>query len=269
MPEFDRVEHTLFIPMLGRIYASERFPHILFDEEALFLKGRLPAGLLKKDRQGQYSLIASASRSANMDRCIRDFLKRRPQGCIVQLGLGLETAFYRNDNGHTRWYGVDLPEVIAYRRSVLPEQDRETYLAEDAFSDGWIRRVRADLPDAPLLVTAGGLFHYFSEEKVLGLLRMLGQFGCSEIVFDAVNSRGMAMLRKKYMKQAGHEDVEMFFCVDSAQDLAHKAGGDIRILSESPYYQQFPRRGLAFSTKLSMCVSDHLGMVKMVHFQLG
>lgn len=42
MPEFNAVENTLFIPMLGRIYASEHFQNILYDEKALSLKDALP-----------------------------------------------------------------------------------------------------------------------------------------------------------------------------------------------------------------------------------
>lgn len=75
-----------------------------------------------------------------------------------------------------------------------------------------------------MLVTAGGLFHYFEEEKVIALLRMLQSFGNMEVVFDSVNKSGMDMLRKKYMKQMGHADVRMFFYVDSAAELARKIG---------------------------------------------
>ena len=35
MPEFNAIENTLFIPMLGRIYISEHFQNILYDEKAL------------------------------------------------------------------------------------------------------------------------------------------------------------------------------------------------------------------------------------------
>ena len=67
------------------------------------------------------------------------------------------------------------------------------------------------MPDTPLLVTTGGLFHYFQEEKVLGLLQMLKGFGNIELVFDTVNKSGMKMLQKKYMKQMGHENARMLF----------------------------------------------------------
>ena len=91
----------------------------------------------------------------------------------------------------------------------------------------WIKQIRADVPDAPILVTAGGLFHYFEESKVVGLLRMLTGFGEIEIVFDSVSKSGMAMMRKKYMKQVGHGDAQMFFYVDSASELAGKIGSGV------------------------------------------
>ena len=138
MSKLGVVEDTLFVPMLGRIYASEYCPQILYDPKALELKKKLPSSLPEQDGQSQYTLLASAARSANMDRYIRAFLERRPDGVIVQLGCGLETAYYRCDNGRSHWYAVDLPHVVEYRRELLPEPERETYLAGDAFAEDWI-----------------------------------------------------------------------------------------------------------------------------------
>ena len=117
MSKLGVVEDTLFVPMLGRIYASEYCPQILYDPKALELKKKLPSSLPEQDGQSQYTLLASAARSANMDRFIRAFLERRPDGVIVQLGCGLETAYFRCDNGRSRWYAVDLPHVM---RRMLP-----------------------------------------------------------------------------------------------------------------------------------------------------
>ena len=134
MPEFSALENTLFIPMLGRIYASEHFRNILYDETALSLKDALPKDLADKGSQSQYTLLASASRSANMDRYVQSFLRRKPGGVIAELGGGLETTYYRNDDGHTRWYAVDLPDVLEYREALLPKPQRQACLAGDAFS---------------------------------------------------------------------------------------------------------------------------------------
>lgn len=265
MPEFSALENTLFIPMLGRIYASEHFRNILYDETALSLKDALPKDLADKGSQSQYTLLASASRSANMDRYVQSFLRRKPGGVIAELGCGLETTYYRNDDGHTRWYAVDLPDVLEYRKALLPKPQRQACFAGDAFSGDWIRRIRSGALDAPVLVVAGGLFHYFKEEKVVALLRMLHGFGSVEVVFDGVSRIGMGMMRKKYMKQMGHADARMFFCVDSAAELARRIGGDACAVSEEPYYRHIDKTGLKPSTKLSMGASDRLRMVKMVH----
>lgn len=266
--ELGVVEDTLYVPMLGRIYASEHCRSILFDEKALELKDRLPAGVVENSTQTQYTYLASASRSANMDRYIADFLGRKPDGVIAQLGVGLETTFHRNDDGRTQWYGVDLPHVIGYRCALLPEQERETCIAGDAFEPAWIERVREERPEAPILVTASGLFYYFEEESVLGLMRMPQGFGDVELIFDAVNKSGMAMMRKKHMRTVGQADAQMFFYVDSASELAAKIGGNAQVLAEERFYTYIDKSGLQFSTKASMAASDLLGMVKMAHLKL-
>lgn len=57
----------------------------------------------------------------------------------------------------------------------------------------------------------------------------------------------------------------MFFCVDSAAELARRIDGDACAVSEEPYYRHIDKTGLKLSTKLSMGASDRLRMVKMVH----
>ena len=266
MPDFNTVEDTLFVPMLGRIYATENFPNILNDKKALELKQRLPKDLKGKDTQTQYTLMASAVRSTNMDRYIKDFIKRNPNGVIAMLGAGLETTFYRNDNGKTVWYEIDLPDVINYREELLGENDRDRFISGDAFKEDWIKTIREFFPDEPVLVTASGLFYYFEEKKVLELFKNLKKYGNIEVLFDSVNSTGMKQMGK-YMKQVGHEDASMFFYVDKAEDTAKKVGA--RVLNEEPYYAHTEKKGLKFMTSTSMKVSDKFMMVKMVHLALN
>lgn len=195
-------------------------------------------------------------------------MERKPDGVIVQLGCGLETAFSRNDDGRTKWYDVDLPDVIEYRKTLLPESKRERYIAADAFSDLWLAQIREEIGDAPVLVTASGLFYYFEESKVLDLLRGFLSYGDIEVVFDTVNKSGMSMMRKKWMKKVGHEDAKMFFYVDSARTLASKIDDNACVLAEEKYYRYINKKGLELTTKISMIVSDMLNMVKMVHLKI-
>ncbi len=266
MPDFSTVEDTLFVPMLGRIYANERFPHILRDQKALELKKKLPNDLKGQNTQTQYTLMAGAVRSANMDRYINDFIKRHPDGVIVELGCGLETAFYRNDNGRTLWYEVDLLNVIEYRKNLLGTHERDRTIVADAFGEEWIQQIRAENPTAPLLVTASGLFYYFEQDKVLGLFRNLKKYGKVEVVFDTVNAKGMKRIHK-YMKQVGHADAAMYFYVDNGENMASKVGA--KLLAEEPYYAHTEKRGLKFVTSATMKASDRFNMVKMIHIFLN
>ena len=266
MPEFNTIEDTLFVPMLGRIYATENFPNILKDQKALSLKPLLPDNLKGQDTQTQYTLMASAVRSTNMDRYIRDFLQRNRDGVLVLLGSGLETTYFRCDNGNNHWYEVDLPPVIEYRKQLLGESERDHCIAGSAFDEDWIKTVRAIHPDAPLLVVASGLYYYFEENTVVGLFQTLKNYGAVELLFDTVNRIGMKQMGK-YMKQVGHADASMYFYVDDVQKLAERIGG--RVLKEEPYYAHTPKKGLQLMTSLSMRVSDRWMMVKMIHLRLN
>ena len=266
MPELDTVEDTLFVPMLGRIYASEHVPHILNDKKALELKPKLPSNIKGQDTQTQYTLMASAVRSVNMDRYIKDFMNREENGIIVNLGCGLETTFYRNDDGKHLWYEIDLPNVINYRKTLLSESDNDKYLIADAFSEDWIKTIRETHPTEPILITSSGLFYYFEREKVVNLFKMLKNYGNIEIVFDTVNSAGMKQMTK-YMDQVGHSEANMYFCVDSGEALAYET--ETKLILEEPYYAHINKKGLKFSTKMTMKVSDSCNMVKMIHMKLA
>ena len=75
-------------------------------------------------------------------------------------------------------------------------------------------------------------------------------------------------MKKKYMKQVGHADAQMFFYVDAAKELAAKIRGNVKVIAEEPYYRYIPKNGLKLSTKVSMAVSDQFKMVKMIHLKL-
>ena len=157
--------------------------------------------------------------------------------------------------------------MIEYRKGLLEEAEREELISGDAFEKDWIEEIRKKHPDAPLLIVASGLFYYFEEEKVLSLLRMLKGYGEIEVLFDTVSKSGMTMMKKKHMKTVGHPDAKMYFYVDSAEELAAKI--DAKVLAEEPFYAHIPKKGLQFSTKVSMVISDCFSMVKMIHLSLN
>lgn len=53
------------------------------------------------------------ARTLVFDELVEDFIDRNPDCTIVNIARGLDTRFYRMDNGKLRWYNLDLPETIA------------------------------------------------------------------------------------------------------------------------------------------------------------
>ena len=109
--DLNNIEETLFIPMRGRVFASKKFPYILNDKKAIEIAEKLPEFYMNMKNDTEYTLMASAIRSMNMDRYIKNFLSKNPEGTIICVGAGLETTFYRNDNQKSKWYEIDLKEV--------------------------------------------------------------------------------------------------------------------------------------------------------------
>ena len=262
--EFGKIEDTLFVPMLGRIYATENFPNILNDKTAINIKERLPKDIKGKDTQTQYTLLAGAARSSNMDRYIKRFIEENENGVIVQLGCGLETTFHRNNNGKTKFYEVDLPNVIEYRKGIFEENALEKLISCSALSEDWIKEIRKENPESPIMIIAGGLLYYFKEEEMYEVFKFLKKYGNIEIVFDIFNKQGMKSV-KRYMKQVGHEDAKMYFYVENIDKLKKDTGYED--ISEEAYYKYIDKKGLKLITKLTMKISDMFMIVKMIHMK--
>ena len=66
------------------------------------------------------------ARAKEFDDKIRAFITEHPRASVINLGAGLDTTFYRVDNGLVQWYDLDFPDVIGIREQLLPPTDRMT-----------------------------------------------------------------------------------------------------------------------------------------------
>jgi O-methyltransferase involved in polyketide biosynthesis len=134
------------------------------------------------------------ARVATFDAAVRRFLGRHPAGTVVALGEGLETQFWRLDNGRVRWLTVDLPETMELRRQLLPDGPRQSSHSGSALDLGWLDELR---PADPVLVTAQGLLPYFYRDQVHGLIAGIAQrLSASVLVFDVVPEVMLDMVRR-------------------------------------------------------------------------
>ena len=86
------VEDTFFVPMLGRIYASEHCPQIIYDKKALELKEKLPSDLQENGSQSQYTLLASAAAVCQYGSVYSVVFKAQTGRCDCPARLRTETT---------------------------------------------------------------------------------------------------------------------------------------------------------------------------------
>ncbi|MGW8782599.1 class I SAM-dependent methyltransferase [Streptomyces sp. NPDC055796] len=126
-----------------------------------------------------------ALRTLAFDEEVRRFLTQYPHGTVVSLGEGLDTQFWRVDNGQCRWLTVDLPEMTALRNSLLPRENRQQTMACSVLDPHWAS-CTADLGD-PVLIVAQGLCMYLRPAEVTHLITLCARsFPGGTLVFDMV-----------------------------------------------------------------------------------
>jgi methyltransferase (TIGR00027 family) len=182
------VAETSLMMLAIRAFESRRPDALIKDERAEALVSQMDQDVLRSKlaKVEDYSQVAMILRSLDFDRHARDFLARRPEAVVVHIGCGLDSRFERVDNGQVEWYDLDLPEVIALRRTFIgDERERYHLLAGSAFDSAWIEQVSAHR-QRPFLFMAEGVLMYFEEAQVKSLVLTLREhFPGAELVFDA------------------------------------------------------------------------------------
>lgn len=165
-PQLDGVPETLLWTLYQRSLEAERADGVLVDPLAVELVRRIDYPFA--ERFGGRGLgQLQALRARCFDREVERFLAVHPDGAVVALGEGLETQFWRVDNGRVRWLSVDLPEAVALRARLLPAAPRLAQLACSALDERWMDAVDGS---RGLLITAQGLLMYLPRVEVDALI---------------------------------------------------------------------------------------------------
>ncbi len=182
--ELARVPETALWTLYHRAVEARRADAVIDDPAAVQLLERIDFPFAARFGSGEGFSQWQALRARCFDLAVARLLAQHPGGSVVALGEGLETQFWRVDNGRVRWLTVDLPEVVEVRRQLLPGDPRLRVLGCSALDPSWLDEV----DDAQgVLVTAQGLLMYLSPEEAHGLVgRCAAAFGGGQMVFDVV-----------------------------------------------------------------------------------
>ena len=202
-PGLESLQKTLLLPLWGRAEASRMQSPVLTDLRAVELIGRMDYDFSRLSRQlGTFCALSLAARAKEFDAVLLDFVKRKGNVTAVNLGAGLDTAFCRVKSERLRWVDIDLPDVIALRRKLLPETREMEEIPKSMF-DG---SIRGDIGEAEnVLFIIGGVLMYFGEARVRQLFEQLsGQFRNAEMVFDTFTPLGVLYCNRRLAKSGFH-----------------------------------------------------------------
>ncbi|MFN8079589.1 MAG: class I SAM-dependent methyltransferase [Kineosporiaceae bacterium] len=221
------VPETLLWTLYFRAQEASRPDTVLHDPLAVELVERIDYPFEARLGRGVRRAQWQGLRSRTFDEQIRRFLAAHPGGTVVALGEGLETQFWRVDDGHVRWVSVDLPESAAVQRRVLPRHERRREIAASALDEGWMNELRDEQVDAhDVLITAQGLLMYLPREQVHALItRLAAHVPGARMLLDGVPrwaTRATALgQRQRRARQADSADSAIE--TDSTAETDHGA----------------------------------------------
>ena len=98
------IQETLLLPLWGRAAESAKDEPRLVDEKALEIIERIDYDFSEIEQTQAMSQHGWVARALHIDRMVLDFIRRHPKGTVVNVGCGLDTTFYRVDNGEVLFY---------------------------------------------------------------------------------------------------------------------------------------------------------------------
>jgi len=251
------VSATLFLTLYCRALESLSKDPILYDEKAIEIIQKLNQELsksknklLKRLSKGKLNrnLITHISiRAKKYDEYVRNFLSQSPNGVVVNIGCGLDTRFWRIDNGRVLFYDLDLPEVIEIKKYFVNESDRYRFIASSVLDYDWMSLL---LPHKinRILFIAEGVFMYLNKEDVKSLvIKLQSQFPDSELVCEVFNEiwlrkplRSMVSFKMQKQLFLGKGVVYSFGIRDSKEIEEWNPG--IKLLDEWSYFDSSEKK---------------------------
>ena len=194
--DFSGVEDTALLTLYAKAIESRTNDPILKDIKAEELIDCLDP--LIKQRTGKMArqlyersvdqrlTIHIPLRSKKYDDYTRDFLANSPDGVVVNIGCGMDARFFRVDNGRVRFFDLDLPAMIKFKKQLLEQNDRYRMIGQSVLDLSWMDQVEKN--KKPVLFLAEGVFMYLPENQVRRLvLEMQRRFPESELVCELTN----------------------------------------------------------------------------------
>jgi O-methyltransferase involved in polyketide biosynthesis len=266
--DFD-IQSTMVSTLWARAVYSKLYPEILNDKKSLEIIKRVyddfPNAKNKfenlPDVVDEFLGLSIIIRARVFDDFIKQHIQKFPRTSVVNLGCGLDTTFYRIDNGNIDWYDLDLPEAIKYRNKVITPAKRCFSIPNSIFDYSWMNKINYE-EEKGILFISGGLFYYYEERNVLELIeRMATHFKGGELIFDNLSGLGNKILTRKLRKTG----VKYKFGVGNPKKQLNKLSDKITVIDWFPFFSKIKNNPKwKFKTRLMMKLTNWLNLGKFI-----
>lgn len=163
------IPEVMLQALRGRAKESKRSGHFLYDEKAVEVVEALDYDFSQIE---QYAVMGrgAIAKAILLDELVKDYIRQNPTAAIVDIACGIDTRFYRVDNGKIKWYNMDLPETIEARKRLLGAHERVFDIESSVLEESWAEAVRED---GPVLFLVEGFTMYSNKQDVQKIFKII------------------------------------------------------------------------------------------------
>jgi len=132
-------QETMLIPLYAKAQPGNP---LFFDPQAREILAQVDYDFTRL-RVPYKTVILVCQRAKKLDAVTRAFLAEHPGGVVLHLGCGLDSRFWRVDDGRVEWYDLDMPPVVELRQRFYPASERYHLIASSVTDLEWVETVMA------------------------------------------------------------------------------------------------------------------------------
>lgn len=267
MSDLSKIEETMLGPLWARAVYSKKFPYLLYDKKAIEIIENVDYDFSEiGEYLGEWRAVGLMIRAKRFDEAAKTYIKNNPRATIINVGAGLDTTFFRIDNGKIKMYSIDLPEVIKYRENLIGTNDRSKNIASSAFEPDWMDKIEFK-KEKGIFFIAGGFLYYFKEEKVSTFISTVAdKYPNGEIIFDAVSSLAAKVVNKRAEK--AESDLRFEMMIDDPHEQIQKWSDRIEIKDCFVIGDRVSsKKNWKLKTKIMNKISKWLKTARIIHLK--
>jgi O-methyltransferase involved in polyketide biosynthesis len=237
--QLGELQRSLLIPLWGRAQEYKSDNPLLRDKFATEIIEKLDFDFESiAKQQPKQTTFTSALRAYHIDTILRKIIEDHDDLTVVNIGAGLDTTFQRVDNGKIFWYDLDLPDTIDLRKKLIPETERNVYIAKSFLDKSWYDDIRER--KSKIVFISAGVLPYFKKDEVRSLIMdLMNVFPGSELIFETMGK--LLIWPGNYLRRKRGDDSAFSSFIHggiSSAKVAGKWSNKIKIIDDFPVYSQ-------------------------------